>query len=213
MHGGLYRESSIQGSLPGEIETQGTCAAVMQVLFFWATRRIHAALIDVMTPTTHIASSCLLTAAVVRSGTGEAAAFAVLSVGSLALHFLLDCIPHGFITTPWTIFKKFLPTALELFPGPLILAASILIFGHPLLFAFAAAFSLVPDICSTLVWNRKRGSALPAVRALHRLHRLVHWFETDHPDGSVTHMFANRPLLAVEACLLALIISALYQVI
>lgn len=68
---------------------------------------------------------------------------AVLSIGSLALHFLLDCIPHGFITTPWTIFKKFVPTVIELVPGSLIIAAAILVFGHPLLFLLAAAFSLI----------------------------------------------------------------------
>lgn len=133
----------------------------------------------------------------------------VLSIGSLALHFALDCIPHGFITTPWTIFKKVIPTTIELVPGPLILAASILVFGHPLLFMLAATCSLIPDICSTLIWNRTMGAGLPPVRVVHRLHRQTHWFETDHPDGTVTHMFPNRPLLAIEACLLTLIICAL----
>ncbi len=133
----------------------------------------------------------------------------VLSIGSLALHYALDCIPHGFITTPWTIFKRFLPTAVELVPGPLILAGSVAAFGHPFLFLLAASFSLLPDLCSTLVWQHGRGSKLPPVRALHRLHRKVHWFETDHPDGSVTHMFPNRPLLVFEACLLVLILGAL----
>jgi hypothetical protein len=136
--------------------------------------------------------------------------FSAVSIGSLALHFALDCIPHGFITTPWTIFKKFGPTAVELVPGPLILAGSILAFGHPFLFLTAAAFSLLPDLCSTLVWKHAMGSALLPVRALHRLHRSVHWFETDHPDGSVTHMFANTPLLAAEACCAALMAGALF---
>jgi hypothetical protein len=160
-----------------------------------------------MTPTTHIASSCLLTTVMVHSGAGEAVVLAVLSIGSLALHFLLDCIPHGFITTPWTIFKKFTPTAIELIPGPLILAAAILIFGHPWFFLLAAAFSLLPDICSTLVWKRTRVADMYPLRALHRLHRLVHWFEIDNPDGSVSHLFSNWPLLAVEACLLVLILG------
>ena len=163
-----------------------------------------------MTPTTHIASSCLLTTAMLHSGAGEAAVLVVLSLGSLALHFLLDCIPHGFITTPWTIFKKFLPTAVELAPGPLILAASILVFGHPLLFVLAAGFSLIPDICSTLVWKHNRAAGAYPVRALHRLHRLVHWFETDHPDGSVTHLFPNGPLLALEACCVVLMLGVLF---
>lgn len=163
-----------------------------------------------MTPTTHIASSCLLTAAMVHSGADEAAVLVVLSLGSLALHFLLDCIPHGFITTPWTIFKKFMPTAVELAPGPLLLAASILVFGHPLLFVLAAVLSLLPDLCSTLVWKHSMGSTLYPVRVLHRLHRLVHWFETDNPDGSVTHLFPNGPLLAIEACCVVLMIAALF---
>jgi len=133
----------------------------------------------------------------------------MLTIGSLALHFAFDCIPHGFITTPWTIFKKFLPTAVELVPGPLILAGSVAAFGHPFLFLLAAGFSLLPDLCSTLVWKQGRGSNFYPVRALHRLHRKVHWFETDHPDGSVTHRFANRPLLVREACLLVTILGAL----
>ena len=152
-----------------------------------------------MTPTTHIASSCLLTAVMVNSAAGETTVLAVLSVGSLALHFLLDCIPHGFITTPWTIFKKiYSDGSLNWLPGPLILAASILVFGHPILFVLAAAFSLMPDICSTLVWRHNRFAGMLPLRVLHRLHRLVHWFETDHPDGSVTHLFPNRPLLALR---------------
>jgi len=163
-----------------------------------------------MTPTTHIASACLLTAGMLHAGAGAGTTFAVLTLGSLALHFLLDCIPHGFITTPWTICKKFGATAAELIPGPLILAGAILAFGHPFLFLLAAGFSLLPDICSTLVWKRGMGSALPPVRALHRLHRNVHWFETDHPDGSVTHMFPNKPLLAAEACCAALVVGALF---
>lgn len=163
-----------------------------------------------MTPTTHIASSCLLTTVMLRSGAGEAAMLAVLSIGSLALHFVLDCVPHGFITAPWSIFKKLVPTLAELVPGPLILLAAILIFGHPLLFILAAFCSLIPDICSVLVWkyNTRTGSLYP-LRVLHLLHRLVHWFEKDHPNGSVTHRFANGPLLAAEACFVILLLGAL----
>jgi hypothetical protein len=162
-----------------------------------------------MTPTTHIASACLLTAGMLHSGAGAPEAIAVLSIGSLALHLALDCIPHGFITTPWTIFKKIGPTAAELIPGPLILAGSVLAFGHASYFLLAAAFGLLPDLCSTLVWKQSRAAALRPVRALHRLHRKVHWFETDHPDGSVTRMFPNRPLLAAEACCAVLIAGVL----
>ncbi|MBM4309800.1 MAG: hypothetical protein FJ119_02475 [Deltaproteobacteria bacterium] len=152
----------------------------------------------------------MLTASILHSGAGPYTTLAVVSIGALALHFALDCIPHGFITTPWTIFKKIGPASAELLPGPLILAGAILAFGHPFLFLLAAGFSLLPDVCSTLVWQRSGIADLYAVRALHRLHRLVHWFETDHPDGSVTHMFPNRPLLAAEACCTALILGALF---
>ena len=163
-----------------------------------------------MTPTTHIVSACLLTTVVLHSGAGEKTTLSVLTIGSLALHFLLDLVPHGFITTPWTIFKKCVPTAVELIPGPLILSGAILAFGHPAFFLVASAFSLLPDLCSTLVWKHGIGSRLYPVRVLHRLHRKVHWFETDHPDGSVTHMFPNRPLLVAEACWAALIVGALF---
>jgi len=147
----------------------------------------------------------------IRSGAGELAVVSVLSIGSLALHFLLDCLPHGFIATPRTIFKKAVPTIIELAPGPLIFAAAILIFGHPLLFMLAAACSLIPDICSTLVWKKdSRAGGLYPLRVLHRLHRLVHWFETDHPDGSVTHRFSNGPLLAAEACCTLLMLGVLF---
>ena len=163
-----------------------------------------------MTPTTHIASSCLLTTVMLNSGAGEAVVFAVLSIGSLALHFLLDCIPHGFIATPWTIFKKFTPTVIELVPGPLILAAAILVFGHPLFFLLATAFSLFPDICTTLVWKYKRLADMYPLSVLHRLHRWVHWFEKDNPDGSVTFLFRNQPLLVMEGCSVVLILGLLF---
>ena len=135
---------------------------------------------------------------------------AVLSIGSLALHFVLDCIPHGFITAPWSIFKKLVPTLAELVPGPLILLAAILVFGHPLLFMLAAACSLIPDVCTTLVWKEPRIVGLFPMGFLHRLHRKVHWFETDNPDGSVTHRFANGSLLAAEACFVILLLGALF---
>ena len=163
-----------------------------------------------MTPTTHIASSCLLTNVMVSSGAGETIVLAVLSFGSLALHFILDCIPHGFISTPWTIFKKIVPTAIELVPGPLILAAAILVFGHPVLFLLAAAFSLLPDICTTLVCKYKRLADIYPLRVLHRFHRWVHWFETDNPDGSVTFIFRNKPLLVIEGCSVVLILGLLF---
>ena len=176
---------------------------------FTFVRKTIQAYIVFMTPTTHIASSCLLTTVMMRSGAGEAVVLTVLSAGSLALHFLLDCIPHGFITTPWTIFKKLTPTAIELLPGPLILAAAILIFGNPWLFLFAAAFSILPDISSTLVWKDKRFAGIYPLCIVHRLHRLVHWFETDNPDGSVSHLFPNRPLLVFEACCVVLMLGFL----
>jgi hypothetical protein len=163
-----------------------------------------------MTPTTHIASSCLLTTIMLRSGAGEAVMFAVLSIGSLVLHFVLDCVPHGFITTPWSIFKKLVPTLAELVPGPLILVAAILVFGHPFLFLLAAAFSLIPDVCATLMWREPRIAGMFPMSALQRLHRKVHWFEKDNHDGSVTPRFANGPMLAAEACFVILLLGILF---
>jgi len=152
-----------------------------------------------MLPTTHIAASCLLTACAVTSNTDRVPTLLVLTAGSLLLHFAMDLVPHGFITTPLTIFKKFLPTVAELLPGPLILFFSILMFGNPLLFLIACCCGLLPDLCTTLLWNNpQRYEKIRMVRVVHALHRRMHWFETDHPDGSVSHRFANRPLLLFE---------------
>jgi len=48
------------------------------------------------------------------------------------------------------------------------------------------------------------------LRALHRFHRLVHWFEIDNPDGSVSYLFSNRPLLIVEVCCVVLMLAFLF---
>jgi len=164
-----------------------------------------------MLPTTHIAASCLLTSYTINSGMGPVPQAAVLSGGSLLLHYALDTIPHGYIATPDTIFKKVLPTLIETVPGPLIFIASALLFGHPFLFALAAFFGLLPDLIAML-YHSRRGLAdkIPLAAFLHRVHRKVHWFETDHADGSFTFLFPKNPLLVGEALLLFCIVTVLF---
>jgi hypothetical protein len=81
-----------------------------------------------------------------------------------------------------------------------------------LLFILAAFWGIVPDMCTTLAWNtrnRKKFGMYPVLQ-LHRLHRKIHWFENDNPDGSVTFRFSNAPLLAVEFCCAVVILVVLF---
>jgi hypothetical protein len=43
-----------------------------------------------------------------------------------------------------------------------------------------------------------------------RLHCKVHWFETDHPDGTVSYLFPNRPMLVLEYVLVISLLLALF---
>ncbi|MCP4716492.1 MAG: hypothetical protein GY868_15335, partial [Deltaproteobacteria bacterium] len=142
---------------------------------------------------------CCITAGLIHGEVQTGAVLLGVTAGTLCSHFLLDFIPHGFIATPKTIFKKTVPTLIEIIPGPVILLAAILLFGHPELFFIAAVFSCLPDVVA-VVYNRDAAltQKIPGARALHRLHRFIHWFETDHADGSTSFLFPNRPLLAVE---------------
>lgn len=164
-----------------------------------------------MMPTTHIAASCLLTVCTVNSGLASIPSLAVLTGGSLLLHYGLDTIPHGYVATPQTLFKKAVPTIIEMVPGPLIFIASVMLFGHPFLFALAAFFGLLPDMI-IMLYHSKPGLAdkIPLAVFLHRLHRRVHWFEIDHDDGSCTFLFPKNPMLVCEGILLTAIISALF---
>jgi hypothetical protein len=163
-----------------------------------------------MTVTTHIAASCLLTAYTLKTGMGEGEKVLVLSLGSLLLHYLLDLVPHGFIATPWTLFKKFIPTVLEFAPGPVILLTAILHFGHPGYFILAAGFGLIPDFCTVLLWKHRHSGRRPfLVWYIHALHRKVHWFEAEDDQGRVLHRFPNTALLILEACLAAVLVAVL----
>ncbi len=165
-----------------------------------------------MLPTTHIAASCLLTVYIINSDTGMSSQLLILSGGSLSLHFALDIIPHGYIATPETIFKKPVPTLIEIIPGPFILLASILLFGNPFLFLLASFFGMMPDLATTF-YSSKQGLAekIPFNAPIHSLHRKLHWFEEDHDDGSYTFMFPKNPLLVFEALFLIFLVVVLFS--
>ena len=164
-----------------------------------------------MLPTTHIAASCLLTAYTINSDTGTFPQLMILSGGSLLLHFALDLIPHGYIATPETIFKKTLPTIIEVIPGPVILLISILKFKSPLLFILAAFFGILPDLVATLYnSNRDLAKKIPFIVSIQGLHRRVHWFEKDLEDGGYSFMFSKNPLLVFETLFLACLVMVLF---
>jgi hypothetical protein len=59
---------------------------------------------------------------------------------------------------------------------------------------------VLPDIITTLYYTRKHlVFSVPPLLYLHKLHRKVHWFETEHPDGTCSYRYPNLPLLAAEA--------------
>jgi len=165
-----------------------------------------------MTTTTHISSACIISVLAIKSGIDTLEKFLIAAGASFAAHFLLDTIPHGFIAEPHTIFKKIIPTLLEFCPALLILGFAIYVFGNPVLFLCAAGFSILPDIVSTLIWkNQKRFSSLPGFLLIHRMHRTVHWFGVDNPDGSVSYRFPVQPFLAVEAVLIVSFLFFLFK--
>jgi hypothetical protein len=164
-----------------------------------------------VTTTTHITASCVIAALAIKSGLGPAEKLLAVALASLASHFIIDLIPHGFIAHPDTIFKKFMPTFFELAPGPVIMLCAMAAFGSPLLFLWAAGFSIIPDVVTTLTWKgNDRIVTVPGLSLIHWLHREVHWFETDHPDGTVTYLFPNRPMLALEALLVICLLLVLF---
>ncbi len=153
-----------------------------------------------MTTTTHVTTSCLITLVTIHSRMDSLEKLLIAAGVSFISHLILDCIPHGFIADPKTIFKKAMPTLLELAPGPIILISAIWVFGNPLLFLTAACFSILPDVATTLLYKKRNLMAqIPGILFIHRIHRKVHWFETDNPDGTVSYLFPNQPLLVVEA--------------
>ena len=84
-------------------------------------------------------------------------------------------------------------------------------FGSPLLFLWAAGFSIIPDVVTTLTWKgNDQVVKVPGLSLIHPLHRKVHWFETDHPDGTVSYLFPNRPMLVLEALLILCLLLVLF---
>lgn len=157
-----------------------------------------------MLPTTHIAASCLIAAGIDGAGLGTGWSWGLAVAGGFSAHLALDLVPHGFIATPDTMFRKFWPTVAEIVPALAVLGWGLLRFGSPLLCLVTVAAGLAPDVVTGL---RAKCPGLvdswAPVRAVHVLHRSVHWFEKDLPDGTVQFRFPPVPLLAIEAIFLA----------
>ena len=165
-----------------------------------------------MTATTHIAVSCLITTLTIQTISNDPQRFVIVAGASLLSHFLLDLIPHGFIAKPTTLFKKLWPTVIELLPGPVILITAILLYDNMLLFLCASFFGVLPDLITTVFYKRRQLIAsAPPLLYLHFLHRKVHWFEIEHPDGSCSYRFATLPLLAGEGIFMCGIVFALFK--
>ena len=165
-----------------------------------------------MTSTTHVATSCLITVISIQSCTNNVQTILVVTGGSLLAHLILDVFPHGYIATPSTLFKKIVPTVLELVPGPIILIVSIWLFEHAFLFLIAALFGILPDIITVLFYKRKeRISRIPPILFIHNIHRNVHWFETENADGTVSFPLPNAILLSFEAILITSILILLFR--
>ena len=164
-----------------------------------------------MTTTTHVAVSCLITASTIQSGIDTVQKVVAVTAGSLLAHLILDIVPHGFIATPSTIFKKVIPTLTELIPGPFILISAIWYFDNALLFLVASFFGILPDILTTLFYkNKKLLLNISLFLVIHKVHRKIHWFETEHADGTVSFPMPNIFLLAFEALLTIFVLTLLF---
>jgi len=75
--------------------------------------------------------------------------------------------------------------------------------------ALVTQHSLLSTMTTTWKGN-DRIVKVPSLSLIHRLHRKVHWFETDHPDGTVSYLFPNRPMLALECVLIISLLLALF---
>ncbi len=165
-----------------------------------------------MTSTTHVSSSCLIAVVTLQSGLDNVQKIVTVAGSSLLLHLILDILPHGYIATPATIFKKVVPTIVEMLPPPLILIAAIWLFDNAFLFLTASFFGILPDIISTLFYKRREMIVrIPYIVFIHKIHRKVHWFETEHADGTVSFLFPNVFLLVCEAFFIVIIVTALFR--
>jgi hypothetical protein len=164
-----------------------------------------------MTSTTHVTASCVITATAIQWDISDLQKFILVTLAAFIAHFIFDIAPHGYIATPHTLFKKILPTTVELFPGPLILLGSNVLFGNPFLFMSASLCGVLPDIVTVLFYKQKEMiSSAPPLRMVHSAHRKIHWFETEHPDGTVTFPFPNGILLTLELLLIIFLVIILY---
>jgi hypothetical protein len=81
-----------------------------------------------------------------------------------------------------------------------------------MLFMCASFFGILPDIITTVYYKRRQLIAsVPPLLYLHLLHRKIHWFETEHPDGSCSYRFPPLPLLAGEGVFMLTIVFALFK--
>jgi len=155
-----------------------------------------------VTTGTHVAASCLIAVCAMRSGLRPWAQAFAASAAALLAHLVLDMIPHGFVATPKTMFKKMMPTLAELLPAAIIVGTALAFSCQRLLFLAASFFGILPDIVSVLFYKRSgliSGSS--PLLAIHRLHRTAHWFEDEQADGTVINRFHAAPLLSIEALL------------
>jgi hypothetical protein len=165
-----------------------------------------------MTTTTHVAVSCFITVLIIPSPIDAIHKAVIVSAGALFAHLLLDALPHGFIVKPTTLFEEIIPTLTELVPGPLILIAAVWFFDNALLFCSASCFGVLPDVITTLYYKKKEIIlSIPLFSYIHTIHRTVHWFETEHPDGSFSYRFPNTILLACEALFTCCILFAVFR--
>jgi hypothetical protein len=165
-----------------------------------------------MTPTTHVASSCLIAVVTLQSGLDNVQKIVTVAGSSLLLHLILDILPHGYISTPATIFKKVVPTIVEMLPPPLILIVAIWFFDSAFLFLTASFFGILPDIITMLFYKRREMIVrIPYIVFIHKIHRKVHWFETEHSDGTVSFLFPNVFLLVCEAFFIVIIVAVLFR--
>ena len=164
-----------------------------------------------MTPTTHVASSCLIAVVTLQSGLDNVQKVVTVAGSSFLLHLILDIFPHGYIATPATIFKKVVPTIVEMLPPPFILITAICLFDNTFLFLTASFFGIFPDIITMLFYKRREMIArIPYFMFIHKIHRKVHWFETEHSDGTVSFLFPNVFLLVCEAFFIIIIVTILF---
>jgi len=164
-----------------------------------------------MTSTTHVASSCLIAVVTLQSGLDNVQTVVTVAGSSLLLHFILDIFPHGYIATPTTIFKKVVPTIVEMIPPPLILFAVIWLFDNTFLFLTASFFGILPDGITMVFYKRRKMiERIPYIVCIHTLHRKVHWFETEHSDGTVSFLFPNVFLLVCEGFFIISIVTVLF---